>query len=78
MRPNKMKRVLKLTTRAAIFLLVCTGFACAQVQQINITAGPSNLLTPDGQLTPMWGYTCGSTVTGSNAACSALNHNSGG
>jgi hypothetical protein len=28
---------------------------------------------PDGTSLPMWGYVCGSTVTGSSATCAALN-----
>ncbi len=44
-------------------------------QQINLTAGPTTLTLPDGTTVPMWGYSCGTAVTGSTATCANLNLN---
>src|ERR1041384_3757368 len=41
-------------------------------QQINLTAGPATATLPDGSSVPMWGYTCGTAVSGSTASCAAL------
>jgi hypothetical protein len=57
---------------AAAALLLGGGAALAQ-QQINLSAGPALAALPDGTQVPMWGYTCGSAVTGSTAACAPLN-----
>jgi hypothetical protein len=53
-------------------LLVCAALASAQ-QQVNLTVGPTTATLPDGQMIPMWGYSCGAAVTGSTATCAALN-----
>jgi hypothetical protein len=50
--------------------------AAAQ-QQVNLTAAPANLKTPDGTTIPMWGYSCGTVVAGSTATCASLNPNAG-
>jgi hypothetical protein len=42
-------------------------------QQINLTAGSSTTILPDGSSVPMWGYSCGAAVTGSSATCATLN-----
>jgi hypothetical protein len=57
---------------SASLLLLGSGAASAQ-QQINLTAGPATATLPDGTTVPMWGYTCGTKVTGSLATCFALN-----
>ena len=53
-------------------LLVCAALASAQ-QQVNLTLGPTTATLPDGQMIPMWGYSCGAAVTASTATCAALN-----
>ena len=59
---------------AATVLLSASGAALAQ-QVINLTAAPANAALSDGSLVPMWGYSCGTAVTGSTAVCAALNPN---
>src|ERR1700676_27648 len=59
---------------AATVLLSASGAALAQ-QVINLTAAPANAVLSDGSLVPMWGYSCGTAVTGSTAVCAALNPN---
>src|SRR5215471_845194 len=46
-------------------------------QQINLTAGPANATMPDGSVVPMWGYSCGTAVSGSTATCAKLNPTTG-
>jgi len=74
MRINSLKVYLKTAVHAATVLLLGAGLASAQ-QQINLTAGASNAPLPDGSAVPMWGYSCGTAVTGSTATCAALNAN---
>jgi hypothetical protein len=72
MRSNYLNTMTK-TTVVAVFLLllgVCTSVA---QQQVNLTAGPSTVTLPDGNVVPMWGYSCGAAATGSSATCAALN-----
>ncbi len=76
MRMNTLKAILKTATRGAAVLLCGAGFAAAQ-QQVSLTAGRTNTTLPDGSLVPMWGYSCGTAVTGSTATCAALNPNAG-
>ena len=59
-----------------LVLLLGATLAVAQ-QQVNLTAAPANLKTPDGTTIPMWGYSCGTAVTTSTATCSSLNPNAG-
>ena len=54
------------------FFLMATVTGLGQ-QQINLTAMPTTTTMPDGTMLPMWGYVCGSAVTGSTASCAALN-----
>ena len=61
----------------AVSLLLAGGAAAYAQQQINLTAGPANAAMPDGTTVPMWGYSCGTVVSGSNATCAALNPNAG-
>ena len=58
---------------AVSVLLLASGTSLAQTNQINLAAGPATALLPDGAAVPMWGYSCGAAVTGSNATCKALN-----
>ncbi len=76
MQSNYLKRVLKTAVHLATVLLLGAGLASAQ-QQINLAAGPTSASMPDGSSVPMWGYACGSPVSGSSATCSAANPNAG-
>jgi hypothetical protein len=72
MRSNYLNTMTK-TTVVAVFLLllgVCTSVA---QQQVNLTAAPSTVTLPDGNVVPMWGYSCGTVFAGSSATCAALN-----
>src|SRR5271165_285896 len=72
MRPNFVKATLKTAVLAITLLLLGASATFAQ-QQVNLTAGPANLLLPDGSTVPMWGYSCGTAVANSTATCAALN-----
>src|ERR1017187_8273793 len=61
MRTNNFKDKLKAALRVASILPFAAVVAFGQ-QQVNLTAGPANLVMPDGSTVPMWGYSC--TVTG--------------
>src|SRR5437016_11389580 len=69
MRSNNYKSVLKHAGLAASVLLLASGAAFAQ-QQVSLSAGFATAY-PSG--TPMWGYTCGTAISGSTATCTALN-----
>ena len=68
---NSLKAIVKTAARGAAVLLLAAGAASAQ-QQINLTAGPVTATLPDGNAVPMWGYSCGATVSGSTATCAPL------
>jgi len=70
-------RPVKTAIRAAIMLLLCISASVAQ-QQINLTAASSTITLPDGSSVPMWGYSCGTVVTGSAASCAGANPNATG
>jgi hypothetical protein len=72
MRSNSLKLTLKTAVLAACILLLGVS-ACLAQQQVNLTAAPSSLTLPDGSAVPMWGYACGTVVTGSTATCAKLN-----
>src|SRR5437879_8332593 len=72
MRSNNYKSVLKHAGLAATVLLLASGVAFGQ-QTVNLSVGPATATQPDGTAVPMWGYTCGTAVTGSTATCTALN-----
>ena len=76
MRINSFKAVITISVRVAAVLLAGAGVAGAQ-QQINLTAGAASAVLPNGASVPMWGYSCGSAVSGSTATCAALNPNAG-
>src|SRR6516162_4926017 len=71
MQTNHFKAILKSAAR----VLAILPFAAAAFgqQTINLTAGPTTTTMPDGTTVPMWGYSCGTAVTGSTATCAALN-----
>src|SRR6184192_789946 len=72
MRSNNYKSVLKHAGLAATVLLLASGVAFGQ-QTVNLSVGPATATLPDGTAVPMWGYTCGTAVSGSTATCTALN-----
>src|SRR5580704_17036315 len=67
MRLNSLKAILKTAVRGVSVLLLGAGMASAQ--SVNLTAGSSTLILPDGNSVPMWGYTCTAAVT---ATCANL------
>ena len=70
MQTNHIKTILK---SAALILAILSCAGGAFCQSINLTAGPTTATMPDGTVVPMWGYFCGTAVTGSAATCAALN-----
>src|SRR5581483_7153338 len=62
------------TGLAASVLLLGAHDALAQAV-VDVTAAPTNTVTPDGQTVPMWGYTCSvdSTDKTGTTACGAVN-----
>jgi hypothetical protein len=72
MRTYNFKAIIKAALRVACILPFAAVAAFGQ-QQVNLTAGPATATLPDGTTVPMWGYSCGATVLGSNATCAALN-----
>src|SRR5262249_40351354 len=68
MRFDNIKATLKTAVLVTTVLLLGAGLAVAQ--QVNLTAGSSNLTLPDGSVVPMWGYSCDDAGTG--ATCAAL------
>ena len=71
MRSNNYKSVLA-KSGLATALLVVSGAVFGQ-QQVNLTAAPSTAALPDGTAVPMWGYSCGTAVSGSTATCAKTN-----
>src|SRR5437660_380036 len=70
------KMNLAASLKAALRVICVLPFAAALgfgQQQVNLAAGPATATLPDGSAVPMWGYTCGTPVTGSTASCAALN-----
>ncbi len=59
---------------AASILLLASGASLAQ-SVVGLTAAPTSTTLPDGQVVPMWGYTCSSTAT--SATCVAANPSAG-
>src|SRR6266853_6717700 len=72
MRMNNFKAILKAALRVASILPFAAVVAFGQ-QTVNLTAAPTTTTMPDGTTVPMWGYFCGTAVTGSTAACAVLN-----
>jgi hypothetical protein len=71
MRSNFVNRILKTAVLAVTVLLLGASVAFAP-QQVNLAAGPATAIMLDGSTVPMWGYTCGTAVTGSTASCAKL------
>ena len=74
MRFNQLKSTLNKAVLAVTILLLGASTSFAQI--VNLTAGSSNAALPDGQLIPMWGYTCSATAV-APATCAAANPNAG-
>jgi hypothetical protein len=72
MRFKYYKSILKNAGLTASILLMASGAAFAQ-QQVNLTAAGTSTTLPDGNTVPMWGYSCGTAVSGSTATCAGLN-----
>src|SRR5258706_743813 len=72
MRSTTLKSPLIKSGLAAPVLLLAGGAAFAQ-QPVNLTAAGATATLPDGTTVPMWGYSCGTAVTGSTATCAKLN-----
>src|SRR5260221_2406707 len=72
MRFNQLKSTLNKAVLAVTILLL--GASASFAQTVNLTAGSSNAVLPDGQLVPMWGYTCSAAAV-APATCAALNPN---
>ncbi len=77
MRINYFKAIFTTGVCAAAVLLLGAAVAHAQ-QQINLTAGSTSAILPDGSSVPMWGYSCGAAEPGSTASCAPLNLSAGG
>ncbi|HWW03791.1 choice-of-anchor D domain-containing protein [Collimonas sp.] len=77
MRTNQVKATLLGLVKgglAASVLVMASGGAFAQ--SVNLTAQAANATLPDGQLVPMWGYTCSAAAV-APATCAATNPNAG-
>jgi hypothetical protein len=73
MQAFNFKPALSKSALAATALLLFGGGAAFGQQQVNLTAGASNVTLADGSSVPMWGYSCGTPVGGSLATCAKLN-----
>src|SRR5215469_16124099 len=62
-----------LKAAAAVSVLVVFAAVAAFGQTISLSAAPTTTTMPDGSVVPMWGYFCGTAVTGSTATCAPLN-----
>ena len=70
MRSNYLK-IVKTAFLAAAGLLLGVTSVSGQ-QQINLTAAPTTTTTSDGNVVPMWGYSCGAVDPNSSASCARL------
>ena len=70
MRFNHLKSTLNKAVLAVTILLL--GASTSFAQTVNLTAGSSTAALPDGQLVPMWGYTCSAPAV-APATCAAAN-----
>jgi len=71
MRSNTIKSRLIRSGLAASILLLCSGAALAQ--SVSLTAAATTATLPDGQVVPMWGYTCSATTAAVGSTCANLN-----
>ena len=72
MRSSVFKSVL-LQAGSAIVLLAASGGAAMAASTVTLVATPGSTILPDGRNVPMWGYTCGDSLTpavpSGNASC---------
>ena len=66
MRSHFVKTSLKTALSVTLVLLLGALAASAQVQ-VNLTAHPQSTMLPDGNVVPMWGWTCHNPVATSTA-----------
>src|SRR2546430_6618901 len=71
MRTNNMKAILKAALRVVCILPFAAVVAFGP-QTVYLTAGPTTVTLPDGSTVPMWGYSCGTGVTGGTATRALL------
>src|SRR5712672_610000 len=71
MRSNTIKSRLIRSGLAASILLLCSGAALAQ--SVSLTAAATTATLPDGQIVPMWGYTCSTATAPVGSSCANLN-----
>jgi hypothetical protein len=71
MQTNHFKSILK--SARVLAILPFAAIAAFGQQTINLTAAPTTTTLPDGNVVPMWGYSCGLAATGATATCAALN-----
>src|SRR6267143_4111916 len=74
MQSRTLKTILKAAVLGAAALLLTAGASFAQ--SVSLTAAPTSVTLPDGQVVPMWGYTCSAAAV-APATCAALNPNAG-
>src|ERR1035438_6738593 len=72
MRTNNFKNKLKAAVRI-LGILPFAAVAAFGQQTINLSVAPTSVTVADGSTVPMWGYFCGTAVSGSTATCAALN-----
>src|ERR1700686_1368347 len=70
MRLNYLKKTLKTAALVASVLLLGAGMTVGHAQ-IALTAAPTTLTMPDGNVVQMWGYSCG--AAGAIGTCAKLN-----
>ncbi len=68
---NLSKPCLLKTSIAASLLALLGGGAALAQSTVTLTAAPTSTTLPDGQVVPMWGYTCSAPGTG--VSCTAMN-----
>jgi len=71
---NYLKQTMKAAILAVTVLLLTAGVSSAQT--VNLTASQQTTTTPDGNVVPMWGWTCGAVTQGTTAgtSCTALTY----
>src|SRR6266576_5167476 len=75
MQSMTLRMILKATILAVAVLLLTAGGLFGQ--SVTLTAGPTTVKLPDGQVVPMWGYTCSAAAV-APATCAASNPNAAG
>jgi hypothetical protein len=73
---SKSKATLKAAVLVSTLLLCAVAMGFGQQPMVNMTAGPATTTMPDVTVIPMWGYSCGTAVSGSTATCAPLSGSS--